>query len=145
MKKEELKIENIRKDLSKVSSENHARVSDKWFAGIILTPIAAVLSFFFINRLLVIPLALIFAYSLYRYISEIRKIAKDSGNVYSVADRDDISVSVEKLSHITNETVYEPRQAGLRRHHTKTGTNLAKRGCADIIRKRCVFIIFIRA
>ena len=120
MKKEELKIENIKKDLSKASSENYARVSDKWFVGIILAPIAAVLCFFFVNRLLVIPLALIFAYSLYRYISEIRKIAKDSDNVYSVADRDDISVSVEKLSHITNETVHEPHNAGLHRHDTKT-------------------------
>jgi hypothetical protein len=42
--------------------------------------------------------------------------------LFDALDRNDISISIEVLSHISEETVYEPHAAGGRSHMTKSIT-----------------------
>ena len=129
MKKEELKFENTRKDLSKFEiSRTLTFESSKWLAGVIAAPILATVAFcymkmteipFDIYKWLAIPFVIIFVYSLVHYIPEVcdefRNRKKAS---HSNGERENYSVSVEKLSHIAEETVCY--RSGGRQHRIKT-------------------------
>ena len=127
MKKEELKFENIRKDLAKCKIMRPTRESSKWIGGVIVAPILAILAFtymkfteipFDLYKWLAVPFAIIFVYSLVHYISEVReKRWQGKKTSHSTEKREDYSVSVEKLSHITEETYTVTRR---RRHYIKT-------------------------
>ena len=127
MKKEELKIENIKKDLAKCEIMRTTRKSSNWLSGVIAAPILAILAFtymkfteipFDIYKWLAIPFVIIFVYSLVHYISEVRDELRDRKKVSnSNGEREDYSVSVEKLSHITEETYTFVRA---HRHHIRT-------------------------
>ena len=120
MVKENLTMENIRRDLQKVAWLNEERVSDSHFNYIIPCTILSLLIGILFE--LVFVAVVIFSFAAYhivlfsiecRHVSEIRKeIKKD-------LERGDISVSVQKLTNIVDETIYEPHAGRRGYHNTK--------------------------
>ena len=109
MKKESLKIENITKDMSQIAYKNLSNV-ENWRLTYIfpLTTLAVALGLLF--KSIIVGL-LIFSLSIYHIViyAKAFKDYKDRKKILkSALDRGDISISVEILSHISEETIYEP-------------------------------------
>ena len=117
MEREELKFENIKKDLERVSAVEVGRVNYLWIAGVFITPVFAIVGLF-INKLIAAIFAVIWIYSLINYIPKISKNLKEKKITSEAFTRDDFSVSIEKLSHISEEIVSEPSPRGDLRHRT---------------------------
>ena len=117
MKKEELKFENIKKDLERFSAVEMSRVNYLWVTGVFIAPVFAIVGLF-INKLIAAIFAVIWIYSLINYVPQISKHLKEKKNTSGAFSRDDFSVSVEKLSHISEEIVSERSPRGDLRHRT---------------------------
>lgn len=109
MKKEILKLENIQKDLERIADEKISNAEDWRFSYIFpLTVLAIVLGLFF-KSIIVGILAFSFAaYHIVMYVKEFKIHAEKRKTLRSNLDRGDISISLEVLSHISEETIYEP-------------------------------------
>ena len=118
MKREELKFENIKKDLEHVAYSTNYNISHRWGYGVFVAPIGAILAFF-VYKLLAIPFVIFSVYSLIRYIPEARENKRDMKNISDALERCDFSVSIEKLSHIADETVYEGHDGLRHSSHTR--------------------------
>ena len=116
-KKEMLTMAGITEDLRKVAYFKLSRLED-WRMSYII-PIAGLALFVGIYFKKIVIALLIFAvaaYHIVQYIREIIEYRAQKKELMSVVDRGDISISVEKFSHIAEETIYEPHTTS--RGHT---------------------------
>ncbi len=120
MEKETLTLESIAKDLNALKPDLTSRVDDRGFEASAPLTVAALIFGFYLKIvwialvLAAISLGLIIDYIMRRRSSRIEKPLDHS------LSRDDISISVEVLSHITLETIVEPHSHGKHSHYTKT-------------------------
>ena len=122
MKKEQLMLRNITNDLRKVAYEQLSNV-EEWRLALILSLvlIATGLGFLFSS---IVPSVLVLPFSvphIVAYAKERKKYKDREAALKAVLDRGNISISVETLSHVSEEEVYEPHY-GLNgnRHSRKT-------------------------
>ena len=116
MQKETLTLTNIAQDLKMVADYQMENRTDWRFAYIVpVTMMAIIIVMYWKNIFLGLLLLSVPVYHIVRYVREYRdhKIKKKA--ITDIIDRGDISISVEELSHIAEETVYEPHA----RHATK--------------------------
>lgn len=121
MKKEELTLYNVREDLIGIAYEKMSKLDDSHLAYIIPTIALTVLLGIFTKSLLIIlVLSSIAAYQIFRYIKERKKYTDKRKATLDILQRGNISISVEQLSHIARETIYEPSP------HSKSSTKEVK-------------------
>ena len=109
MKKETLLLSNIIQDL-KIVIEKQLSNKGKWrFSFIVpITLISVILGVFLKNILIALLIFSVAVYHIVRYILEYRAYRGKYSAVMEVLHRADISISIEKLSHISAEMIYEP-------------------------------------
>lgn len=115
MKKEKITLDNIKEDLEFFADLNMSRKPGTLV--VLLLTLAFILAFMagmivrsFLTGLLVMVIASI--YPTVRLILEKPKRKKMQNTVRSVSTRKDISISVEELSHVSEETASEPSWSG---------------------------------
>jgi hypothetical protein len=116
-KKEMLTMAGITEDLRKVAWFKLSRLED-WRMSYII-PIAGLALFVGIYFKKIVIALLIFsiaAYHIVKYIREAIEYVTQKKALAALVDRGDISISIEKFSHIADETIYEPHTTG--RGHT---------------------------
>lgn len=109
MTKEKIKLANIKKDLSKVSTEKRS-IKKNWYASYIapITIMAIGVGFLLQNVWIGLAIFSLSSYHIYRYIVGTRDYIREKKTLCEAIDRGDISISVETLSHIADEVIYEP-------------------------------------
>ncbi len=109
MKKERLTPDKVRRDLCKVAAGRET-VTAEWRLRYILPGLAlAVLLGIFLRSVWIGLLILLFpVYHIVRWIMTAREGKAAWQALLGMVQRDDLAVSVETLSHISEETVYEP-------------------------------------
>ena len=114
---------NVKEDLFKVLGQQRNVKDEMRSAAIVAGSILFLVFGFFFH---ILPLALLFlAVALYhatRYALELHAHAKRKKQLKLAIEREDFNVSVEKLSYITEETIYEPWVGFRRSHSYKTVT-----------------------
>ena len=121
MTKEKLTLEAIRKDLMKVTAWKISNKAVWRFSYIIpFTLLAILVGILLRNPWIGILIFSIAAYHIVRYVIEYQEYKAQKRAVTETVERGDISISVEQLSHIAVETIYEPHQIGRRGRSTKT-------------------------
>lgn len=120
MKKETLRIENIKKDLSQVLWRQISN-KEEWRLSYItpITALAILLGFLLRSVWIGILVFSCSLYHIYYYVIELKEHRKNKRALTEILDRGDVSISVEKLSHISEEIIYEPH-AGRRGSHSMT-------------------------
>ncbi|MBQ7365125.1 MAG: hypothetical protein IJW46_05965 [Clostridia bacterium] len=120
MQKESLTLRNITKDLKKAADCHMSNVDDWRLSYIIPFTLLALLLGILLKRFWVGALIFLPAvYHIVRYSMDISAHRKRMQAIRGVIDRGDIAISVETLSHIAKETVYEPHTSARRAHSTK--------------------------
>ena len=109
MKKESLKLENIKKDLQSVAYEKRGNAEEWRFSYIVpFTALAVLVGILFES----IPLGLLAfslaAYQIFLFVRETKKHRDIKKALNGAIERGDISISMEILSHVSEETIYEP-------------------------------------
>ncbi len=123
MKKETLLLSNITQDLKIVIKEKIGNTTDWRFSYIIpITLISVALGIVLKNVWLPLLIFSVAAYHIVRYIVEFKTQSIKKKAVMEVIGREDISISVVRLSHISSETIYEPHRVFRRANATKTVT-----------------------
>ena len=120
MTKETLTLSGITHDLKTVAYNNLSNAEEWRLSYIVSITVIAITVGALLKALW--PGLLIFAvaaYHIVRYVMELRKYIASRNAIDSVIHRGDISISVEQLSHIADETIYEPHQHGKHSHATK--------------------------
>lgn len=125
MKKEALKLANIKSDLDRMANFYMYRYQDRHFEIVLsLTLVALILGIY--TKRLWIGLA-VFALAIYPLVQLIRAVLayyRTKAQIKAAIERADISISVETLDHIVEETIYEPHAAEIGgrmyRHSLKT-------------------------
>ena len=124
MQKETLTLANIAKDLRSIALHQDAIAFDRYGAvgGAFL--LAAVCIGFLTQRLwLGLLVALLAIYPIARYVMEYKRTREAYHSAMeSMVMRGDVSISIRELSHIAQETIYEPHSYGRYRHQTKEAT-----------------------
>ena len=123
MTKETLTLQGIINDLSLVAHYNQYK-TEEWRFAYIVPSAAFAMAFWLMLKSIWLAL-LLFApavYHIVRYLMEYKKYRAEKKALNDVICRGDISISVEKLSHIAEETVYEPHRHGRHTHATKQVT-----------------------
>ncbi len=112
MHKETLTLFNIKHDLYKVASFKISNASDWRFAYIFpFTLLAIVIGVFTKSILIGLLIFSVAAYHIVLYIPSCREYFRQKKAIKEALDRGDISISVERLSHIGIESIYEPHMA----------------------------------
>ena len=127
MTKERLTLEGIKKDLSKAASSQMRNKDDWRLSYIIPINMLAIMLGILLNSMLVgLLISSLSGYHIYRYVAETREYNKQKKALSEDLERGDISISTEILSHVAEETIYEPQSrywwGRLRHHMTKTIT-----------------------
>lgn len=123
MKKETLTLQNVKNDLRRVAQYNISNAEEWRLSYIIPITLLAVSLGVLLERIWVGLIIILFALPhVYFYVVEIKGYKKKKRALVSAMDRGDVSVSVETLSHIAEETIYEPHSHGRKNHSTKTAT-----------------------
>ena len=123
MVKEKITLQAISKDLKKAADSQMWNREEWRFSYIIPITLLAILVGVLLKNVLVgVIIFLVAAYHIVRYVMEYRVYKTEKKAVLSIIERGDISISVEKLSHIAKETVYEPHTVGRHSRATKTVT-----------------------
>ena len=121
MEKETLTLESIAKDLNALKPDLNSRVDDRGFmASAPLTVLALVFGFYLKIVWIALVLAAISLGLIIEYIIRRRRFNRLEKPLDDSISRDDISISVEVLSHIATETIVEPHSHGKHSHYTKT-------------------------
>ena len=129
MERERLLQSNIIKDLNIIAKAQISAKSD-WRLAYIwpCVALALFLPIYFSNLTIIwiasIVLFGIAAYHTIRYIPERNDYVQKRNALLNAMNRADIAVSVERLSHIAEETIYEPHKYGVSIH---SHTDLTKR------------------
>ena len=109
MKKEELTLYNVREDLIGIAYEKMSKLDDRHLAYILpITALALMIGILLKNILLGLLIFSVAAYHIICYIPERKKHNDKRKATLDILQRGDISISVEQLSHIARETIYEP-------------------------------------
>ena len=123
MKKEALTLANITKDLRQIAFLNRSNAEEWRFTYIIpITLIAVIIGIILDSILVGLLIFSVAAYHIVCYVREYKVHKEKVRAIEAVIERGDISISVEKLSHIAEETIYEPHTHGKHSHATKTVT-----------------------
>lgn len=123
MKKETLLLSYITSDLKTVAKFQMSNVGEWRFSYIIpITLLSVIIGVLLKSIWVALLIFSVAAYHIVRYTIEYRDYSMKKKAVVSAVDRADVSVSVEHLSHINSETVYEPHRGRTRGHATKTAT-----------------------
>ena len=130
MKKELLKLSNIRKDLDLVAYCTISNMSDwKLFPVIGAIILAVTLRYYLKNLWISVAISLVAIPYLIAYIKDIKKYRAQKKELTDSLDIGDISITVLKLSHIAAETIYEPhthRNSRRSRHSHRHSTKVVK-------------------
>ena len=117
MTKETITLQNIAADLKITADLRFYNIQTWRFSFLIpLSLIALVDGLWLKSFWLGIPVAVIAIYHMGRYLIAVRQYRAQKDAIAEAVSRREISVSVETVSHIAEETVYEPHP-GLRRSH----------------------------
>ena len=121
MQKEKLTLLNITEDL-KITANYRVSNSKKWRLAYVIPSlwIAATVLLFLKDFLVAIFFFLLATYHTVRYVLEYREYNFRKKWNMNVLRRDEISISIEKLSHISEEIIYEPHRFATRSRITKT-------------------------
>ena len=123
MKKDTLTLTNIQNDMRKIAYKQVSNKGDWRMPYIILSlPAAIVCGIVWKNVWLALVLLALSAPNFARYYVAAREYKLQREAIKNMLDRGDICVSVEKLSHIAEETIYEPHPGRRRVHSTKIVT-----------------------
>ena len=123
MKKEKLTLTNVTKDLRDIAFFNISNVRPWRFSFIApITMLAVMLGILLSSVWVGILIFLPAVYHIIRYVQEYRKHLIQKKALSDVLDRGEVSVSVKQLSHIAEETIYEPHSSGRYAHATKEVT-----------------------
>lgn len=110
MTKDVLTIDNVKRDLKKVIDFQDGVKSDSRLGYIIPYVILSVAICFLFGTLIFAVIGAPFAgYEITKYASELKALKVARNTLMDAADRGDIYISLETLSHISRESVYEPR------------------------------------
>lgn len=121
MQKEMLTLLHIKEDLGAVVRFRMARSRTWRLPYIVNFALLSVLLALLFGRVWLTAVAFAPAvYHIIRYAIEMQAHRTVKKEVMAIADRDDVSISVETFSHIAKETVYEPHGQGLEIHLRKT-------------------------
>ncbi len=121
MKKEALTFKNVKRDLDRMAYSRMSSAEDHRLGYIIpAVLLAVILAVVFKSVVVTLLLAAFAAYHTVYFVIACRKYKESRKALEEAVERADISISVEKLSHIAEETVYEPHQTGVRRNEYKT-------------------------
>lgn len=120
MKKETLLLSNISNDLKTVVNFQMSNMEEWRFSFIIPFTLISVIIGFLLKRVwIALFIFSVAVYHIVRYIIECRNYRIKKKAVINAIERSDVCISTEKLSHISTETIYEPRYVGKRRHTIK--------------------------
>lgn len=114
MKKEKITLDNIKEDLEYFAYLNMSKKAGLYVALLILAFILAFIAGMIVRSFLTGLLVMVIAsiYPTVRLILEKSKRKKMQNTVRSVSTRKDISISVEELSHVSEETASRPSWSG---------------------------------
>ncbi len=119
--KEPLRLSNIKGDLMKMADFYMANRMDArlgfTFPVVMIAVIIGVLTKSFWIGL---ALSTLSYFDIARYIRDVRAYRNTKAQILGAIERGDISISVETLSHIAEETIYEPYTAGTREAHRRS-------------------------
>ena len=134
MKKEKLTLEGIQYDLKRIAHAQRSNHADRQEIFIVpLLVIAAYVGIFWKAIWLALVLLLPAAYLIYRYVILRKEYVHVERAINETLDRGDISISVEKLSHVANEVIYQP-------HHSR---GILGRGRHTHLTKEVTYYYFI--
>lgn len=109
MSKETLSLDNIKQDLNAVAYSTISNESDWRFSYVISFSALAVLCGIITKSIWVgLLIFAVAAYHIVFYIIAYKEYLTHKKAIRQLIKRGDISISLEKLSHIAEETVYEP-------------------------------------
>lgn len=114
MKKEKITLDNIKEDLEFFADLNMSKKAGVYVALLILAFILAFIAGMIVRSFLTGLLVMVIAsiYPTVCLILEKSKRKKMQNTVRSVSTRKDISISVEELSHVSEETASRPSWSG---------------------------------
>ena len=118
--KDKLTLSNIKQDLDKVAYVGISNV-DEWRSAyyVPITMIAIIVGVLLKSVWIGILIFSVAAYHIVMYVMAHNKYCAQRKTVKDILDRGDISISVEKLSSISEETIYEPHMHhGFHRAHS---------------------------
>jgi len=117
LKKEKITLDNIKEDLEYFAYLNMSKKAGVYVALLILAFILAFIAGMIVKSFILGILVMVIAsvYPTVRLILENSKKRKMQNTVRSVSTRKDISISVEELSHVSEETASAPSWTGSHR------------------------------
>ncbi len=116
MKRETLTLANIVQDLKSVANiQLRNNVDWRFYYIAPFTALSVALGLTFKNVWIGLLIFSVAAYHIVCFIIDCRNHNRKKKSIMEVVDRADISISIEKLSHIATETIYEPYDFGDRR------------------------------
>ena len=109
MTKEPLRLSNIKGDLMKMADFYRANRTDVRLGfAVPIIMIAVILGVVTKSVWVGLALSTLSYFDIARYIRDMRAYRNTKAQILGAIERGDISVSVETLSHIAEETIYEP-------------------------------------
>ena len=121
MKKETLLLSNITNDLKAVVDSQIINIGNWRFSYIVpITLLSIIYGALLKNIWISLLIFSVAAYHIVRYIIGYRNCIIKKKTVKSAIDRTDVCITIEKLSHIATETIYEPHNYGGRGNAAKT-------------------------
>ncbi len=109
MTKETLTLEGVSYDFKEIAKFNMSNVREWRLLYIIpLTLLAMIITFFLKKYYITAVIFLIIVYHIIRYILEYIKYRKKINIINQMAGREDICISLEKFTNISDGTIYEP-------------------------------------
>lgn len=120
MKKETLLLHHIMQDLKIVARFQMSNAADWRLSFIIpVTLLSVIFGWLFKNIWIGLFIFSVAAYHIVRYVIECKDYFAKKKVMMESFDRADISISVERFSHLADETIYEPHRIGNRGYTTK--------------------------
>ena len=113
MKKERLTVASVKSDLIQMLNTIDCNVSDARMSLIVPSAMLAVILGAVLQNIVVgLVIAVFPVYHTVRYIKEVMAISSAKKDIVDGIERGEISVARETLSHIAEETIYEPHSSG---------------------------------
>lgn len=123
MRKEKLTLDAIKQDLMKIVNFQLSNKTDWRFSHIVpITLLAVVLGVLLKNIFVALLVFSVAAYNIVRYVIEYKEYKTNKNEIISLIEKGTVSIETERLSHIANETVYEPHRVGRKAVSAKTIT-----------------------
>lgn len=121
MTKDKITLDAIRQDLKKIVLWQMSNKEEWRLSRIIPITLLAITLGLLLERVWVGVLVFLFATPhIIRYVIECKEYRAQKKAVLALIERGDISISVERLSHIATETIYEPHSVRKSTRSTKT-------------------------